>query len=181
MTATPDGDALFRAALARDPNVLVVLPGGDARVLEARPDENRGSWPMLQVDGTAGNQSWSYIKFPEMPASETGARVYLVMHVSGDMSGEFEVWTTDSFWGESTLAWSNRPPAQEMIGRIAVEVGETQVLAIEVTDQTIAGGEFSVVLLGEGGLRVSISSREVTPNGPMLVVVPDDWKIGSGI
>ena len=158
-------------------NTSAVLPTivaeADSRVREAGPNANFGADPALNVDGDAGAQVESYIRFTVTGISGTVSSAQLRVYVIDGTQNGPAIYTTDNAWTETAITWSNRP------ARTSAALQDKGALAVstwvdyDVTSVIKGDGTYSFVLATDGTDLLGLSSREGN-SAPQLVVTLAD-------
>ena len=143
-------------------------PLADAMVLEAVPNENHGSDPVLHAD--QGPSEMSYLRFDVQTGGAAISKATLRLWVdSGTVDGPAVAGSSDVTWGEGTITWAARPTIGGAVADAGV-VASGSWLEYNVTSLVTVDGLVTMVLVPQSTDGISMSSREAVTNHPQLVV-----------
>ena len=163
---------------------VTLNPTADAYVQNGNnAGKNYGTNAQLraQTNTTAASNYDSYLKFDTSTAtgeiSSAKLRLYASLSKAGNVSNSTHaVGNTD--WGETTLAWNNRPALGAALGSVAVTSTGYAWKEIDITAyvQSEKAAGRNVISLGlhnaaTSSVTVRANSREARSNRPELVIV----------
>ncbi|GAB2725030.1 CBM96 family carbohydrate-binding protein [Kitasatospora kifunensis] len=147
---------------------------------------------MVKNEGpTSTTTRIAYLRFDttQLPPSEQIGKALLRVYVAALDAGDFDLtaYATDNDWGESTLAWANKP-ALSASPIASAHVGAVDAWAWLEFDITAhlrqhSGDELSVALSrdAQGGNKLArITSREAATNQPHLSITITQPTLNSG-
>ena len=153
--------------------LLTIVGETDSRVREANPNANYGADTALNVDGDAGANIESYIRFTVAGIFGTVSNAQLRVYVTDGTYNGPAFYTTSNTWTETGITWNNRP------ARTSAALADKDKLAVstwvdyDVTSVIAGNGTYSFVLATDGTDLLGLSSREGSA-APQLVVTLAD-------
>jgi len=147
---------------------LTFAPTGDARVEQANPSTNFGTFTTLRtVGGSSAVETNLAFNVGTLPAAVQSAKLRL--YVTGDTVDGPAVYRTETGWTERSVTWSNRPARTSAASdnRAALGFGYAEW---DVTSLVPPSGEIAFVLAQTSTDGTTFNSKEASSNRPQLVV-----------
>jgi PKD repeat protein len=148
---------------------ITVTPTADSRINEAFPSSVYGSDGTLRVRLDATGSHRSYLRFAVEGITGTVGSVKLRLFVTDPSSNSGTVYATSSAWTESTINWTNGPPA---VGAAIRSIGATTLgtwVEVDLTGAIIADGSYDL-LISDGSTNSAFYSSREGSNPPQLVI-----------
>ena len=156
-----------------------IVAESDSRVREASPNANYGADTALNVDGDAGANVESYIRFTVTGISGVVNNAQLRVYVTDATYNGPALYTTSNTWTETGITWNNRPTptsaALQDKGALAVSTW----VEYDVTSVITSNGTYSFVLATDGTDLLGLSSREGNAAPQLVVTIADGSTMAS--
>ena len=153
---------------------ITLAPEADATVDANAPVQNRGTNPVLEVDGKSGSSGLpvkAFLRFsvPQLSGAVSSATLRLYV-VNGSLAGP-ALHATSSAWDELSLTWDTRPAMGAMLGD-AGTVALGTWLEYDVTATVAGGGVYAFGLSQSGPDGTDFSSREGAYPPELVITSP---------
>ena len=158
-TPTPTATPIGRATLKL--NAVA-----DAYISQGESATNYGTNPALRTDASPPTRSYLRFVVPGLSGSLIHATLRVYAN-SGSIDG-YDVYDTESGWGEDTLTYDNAP-AYDVYAGSSGPFEENTWTEVDVTAIVTKEGAVNLVLVSDGNTATSFSSREGA-NPPELLV-----------
>ncbi|CAA9436824.1 MAG: 3-phytase [uncultured Rubrobacteraceae bacterium] len=145
-------------------------PVADARVEEANPDANFGSFRRLATDRDYGAERRSYLRFEVSDLDGLVTSAKLRLYAEGTSADGPELWPVVNNWEEGSVTWNTRPAA---VGRPAGDQGAIPAyswIEYDVTALVSGDGTYSFRLSQYSHDGLTFASREAASGQPELVL-----------
>lgn len=149
---------------------LTFITNADAYVNQSNPSTNYGNATTLQVDGASDPDLESFIRFTVTGVSGAiqNARLRVFATTNGSNNGP-AVYSTDTSWTETGIAWNNRPGRTSGAVDNKGSIGTNTWVEYNVTPLVQGNGTFNFVLAADSTDGISFSSRQGS-QPPQLVI-----------
>lgn len=140
---------------------LAFVVEADARVEEAKPDQNFGDGTTLRTDGGQDPDVESFLLFHVTGVAETVQRALLRLYVTNNGSGNGPaVYASDPGWSEKEITWNTRPARTSEAVEDKGEMPTETWVEYDVTSLVTGNGTFSFLLATDSNDSTVFASRQ---------------------